>query len=233
MSPTSHTHPGDSLTAKSTDQSGSLNVRKSANTSVAVIMAAGASRRFGAADKRLASLPDGRRLLAATVASVADVFPALRVVLREGDDTNALGLAPDTPIIRAPHASEGLGASIGDAFAALARDAELADAQVAAILLGDMPALRPATLDALQREAGRELILRPIQAGRPGHPVLFGRAFWPELAALGDSAGGEEGRDEGARSVIRAHRHHYVELLVDDPGIHLDIDKVTDVARRL
>lgn len=235
MSSTPHMHPGDSLTAKSTDQSVSQNVRQNATKhvtkSVAVIMAAGASRRFGAADKRLASLPDGRRLLAATVASVAEVFPALRVVLREGDDPNALGLAPDTPIIRAPHASEGLGASIGDAFAVLARDAELADVQVAAILLGDMPALRPATLDALQRESGRELILRPVQAGRPGHPVLFGRAFWPELAALGDSEGGEEGRDEGARSVIRAHRHHYVELLVDDPGIHLDIDQVTDVAR--
>ncbi|WP_192036254.1 NTP transferase domain-containing protein [Halomonas sp. YLGW01] len=199
--------------------------------SVAVIMAAGVSKRFGAADKRLAALPDGRRLLAASVAAASSAFPALRVVLREGDDPDALGLAPDTPIIRAPRATEGLGASIGDAFTALAADAALADIEAAAILLGDMPALRPATLNALKREAGREHIVRPVQAGRPGHPVLFGRAFWAELAALGDSEVDKESRDQGAKSVIRANRQHYLELSVDDPGIHLDIDRAGDLER--
>ncbi|WP_458527018.1 nucleotidyltransferase family protein [Onishia taeanensis] len=213
----------DGLSDQSAGENASANVSEKLNTSVAVIMAAGASRRFGAADKRQATLPDGRRLLAATVASVAAAFPAIRVVLREDDDPEALGIAPGTPILRAPRAGEGLGASIGDAFTTLADDAALADAQTAAILLGDMPALRAETLKALQHEAGPERILRPVQAGRPGHPVLFGRAFWPALAALSG--------DDGAKGVIRAHRQHYVELAVDDPGIHLDIDQAGDLER--
>lgn len=226
MNATPDSHPRNNLNANNTGQSGWQNVTKGASKSVAVIMAAGISRRFGTADKRLASLPDGQGLLAATVASVAAVFPAIRVVLREDDDPEALGLAATTPILRAPHASKGLGASIGDAFAALEHDAELADVQAAAILLGDMPAVGFATLEALQREAGRELILRPVHAGRPGHPVLFGRTFWPELANLMEG----KGRHEGAKGVIRAHREHCVALAVDDPGIHLDIDQVADLA---
>ncbi|WP_245184427.1 nucleotidyltransferase family protein [Halomonas salinarum] len=218
-----------------------------ASTSIALIMAAGASRRFGVDDKRLATLPDGRRLLAATVALVATAFPALRVVLREDDDPLALGLSSDTPVIRAAHASAGLAASISDAFHALQADDDLIDVQAAAILLGDMPALRPETLEALQRRITSQCIVRPVQAGRPGHPVLFGRAFWPELAALGGEKGGEgngqEGfeeereeqgenrKDEGARSVIRANREHAIELAVDDPGIHLDIDHSSDLRR--
>ncbi|MAX33578.1 MAG: CTP--molybdopterin cytidylyltransferase [Halomonadaceae bacterium] len=226
MNATPVPHPRNDSSTKSTDQSGRQREKQNARKSVAVIMAAGTSSRFGTADKRLASLPNGQGLLAATLASTAAVFPVIRVVLREDDDPGALGLAATTPILRAPHASKGLGASIGDAFAALEQDAELADVQAAAILLGDMPALRLATLKALQREARRELILRPVHAGSPGHPVLFGRAFWPELANL--MAG--KNRHEGAKDVIRAHREHYVALEVDDPGIHLDIDLIADLA---
>lgn len=246
MPSTPSAHPNDGLADKSADR----NVTNPAPTSIALIMAAGASRRFGVDDKRLAILPDGRHLLAATVALVAKAFPALRVVLREDDDPFALGLSADTPIIRAAHASEGLGASISDAFHALQGDDDLIDMQAAAILLGDMPALRLETLEALQRRITSQCIVRPVQAGRPGHPVLFGRAFWPELAALGGQEGGQEGgeengqegleehkkegenrKDEGARSVIRANWEHAIELAVDDPGIHLDIDHSTDLRR--
>ncbi|WP_136253962.1 nucleotidyltransferase family protein [Onishia niordana] len=217
------------------DKNADHGITHPATTSVAVIMAAGASRRFGADDKRLATLPDGRHLLAATVALVTTAFPALRVVLREDDDPQALGLSADTPIIRTAHASEGLGASIRDAFIALQGDDDLIDMQAAAILLGDMPALRPETLEALQRQITRQCIVRPVQAGRPGHPVLFGRAFWSELAALGGknryNEEGENLKDEGARSVIRANREYAIELAVDDPGIHLDIDHSTDLRR--
>ena len=246
--------PSDGVTAPSADPSTDPRADQSvpeavhesvqeSGTSIAVIIAAGASRRFGTADKRLAPLPDGRSLLAATVAAAAMAFPALRVVLREDDDPAALGLAADTPIIRAPRAGQGLAASIGDAFSVLAGDAALSEVKAAAILLGDMPALHPATLEFLMHQAERERIVRPVQAGRPGHPVVFGRAFWPELAALGVDEGNEgrseenseeaskESRDEGARRVIRAHRQHYVELAVDDPGIHLDIDQAGDLNR--
>ncbi|MBB3232553.1 nucleotidyltransferase family protein [Halomonas stenophila] len=189
---------------------------------VAVILAAGASRRFGSEDKRRARLPDGQPLLATAVANAAAAFPRLRVVLRDEDDPVALGLAADTPIIRAPHAREGLGASLADAFAGLAGDPALVDTVAAAVLLGDMPALAPGTLEELRDRAARARIVRPRHAGRPGHPVLFGRAFWGELTAL---AG-----DGGARGILARHRAHCHELEVSDPGIHVDIDVAADLA---
>ncbi|MFG6177686.1 NTP transferase domain-containing protein [Halomonas sp. THAF12] len=196
--------------------------REASPDALAVIMAAGASRRFGAADKRLARLPSGQTLLAATVARAAGAFAHLRVVIRDEDDPVALGLAPDTPLIRAPHAGDGLGASLADAFAVLAKDDALADLEAAAVLLGDMPALADETLKRLLDHAARERIVRPRHAGRPGHPVLFGRAYWSELASLGG--------DEGARRVIARHRGHCLELAMGDPGIHLDIDIASDLA---
>ncbi|MDN3556942.1 nucleotidyltransferase family protein [Halomonas maura] len=189
---------------------------------VAVILAAGASRRFGADDKRRARLPDGQPLLAAAVANAAAAFPRLRVVLRDDDEPEALGLTPDTPVIRAPHARDGLGASLADAFAGLAGDPALADTVAAAVLLGDMPCLSPETLGELRDRATGARIVRPRHAGRPGHPVLFGREFWAELSAL---AG-----DEGARGIVARHRSRCLELAVDDPGIHVDIDLAADLA---
>lgn len=187
-----------------------------ANPCVAIIMAAGYSRRFGDQDKRRVALTGEQTLLAATLARAQQAFALLRVVLREDDDPHALGLAATTPIIRAPRAERGLGASLGDAVAALRRDLDLSDAAAAAVLLGDMPAISPATLRRLRDHAGPSTILRPSHAGRPGHPVIFGRNFWPELEALDGDAGGRE--------IIRRHRHCYREIAVEDGGICRDID---------
>ncbi|SDK97395.1 molybdenum cofactor cytidylyltransferase [Franzmannia pantelleriensis] len=183
---------------------------------VAIIMAAGYSRRFGAQDKRRAQLTGEHTLLAATLGNAQRAFPLLRVVLREDDDPQRLGLPATTPIIRAPRAERGLGASIGDAVAALNGDRELDGVVAAAVLLGDMPVISPATLRQLQGQADAATILRPSHAGRPGHPVLFGREVWPELAALDG--------DQGAREVIRRHRHRYREIAVSDAGVCRDID---------
>nr|WP_232230340.1 nucleotidyltransferase family protein [Halomonas sp. 1513] len=187
-----------------------------ANACVAIIMAAGYSRRFGLQDKRSAPSTGEQTLLAATLARAQQAFALLRVVLREDDDPHALGLAATTPIIRASRAERGLGASIGDGIAVLGRDSELADVAAAAVLLGDMPAISPATLRRLQDHADAATILRPSHAGRPGHPVLFGRELWPELASLDG--------DQGAREVIRRHRDRYREIAVEDGGVCRDID---------
>ncbi|WP_318153431.1 nucleotidyltransferase family protein [Halomonas sp. ML-15] len=183
---------------------------------MAILMAAGYSRRFGAQDKRRAQLTDEQTLLAATLARAQQAFPLMRVVLREDDDPQALGLAMTTPIIRAPRAARGLGASIGDAIATVSRDPDLAEVAAAAVLLGDMPAISLATLRRLQGLADASTILRPRHAGRPGHPVLFGRELWRELALLDG--------DQGAREIIRQHPARYREIAVADGGIHCDID---------
>ena len=104
-----------------------------ANATLAVIAAAGRGRRFGA-DKRRAPLADGRSLLATTLARAGALFPRVAVVIRADDDPAELGLG-DALVLRAPRAERGLGASIGDAFAALLATDEAA--RVAALWLGD------------------------------------------------------------------------------------------------
>ncbi|GGX80806.1 hypothetical protein GCM10007160_05010 [Litchfieldella qijiaojingensis] len=185
-------------------------------------MAAGRSQRFGDADKRLAVLPDGRTLLAATMERAAEVFPLVRVVLREDDDRQALGVPEKGQVIRAPHGGAGLGASLADAFVALARDTHLANCEAAAIVLADMPFIQVATLRTLLCDADPSRIVRPRHGGRPGHPVLFGRDFWLELTKLDG--------DEGGRAIIRQHMAQCREIDVDDPGIHADIDLPEDIA---
>lgn len=188
---------------------------------VALVMAAGRSRRFGATDKRRASLADGRPLLASAVERAAGAFDDCYVVLREDDDPEALGLLPDTRLIRAMHADRGLGSSLADAVGVL--DA-LSGAEAVAVLLGDMPDIAPSTLASLGRAARRDSILCPVHGGRPGHPVLFGRALWPELAALRG--------DRGAREVVHRHASRLHLIHVEDPGIHHDVDTLADLDSR-
>lgn len=186
---------------------------------VTLMMAAGRSRRFGPADKRLARLPDGRFLLAASLE--ASQALSARGVLVVGPDeslaTLGLDTTPEAPrLLVAPRADEGLGASLGDAFTRLLEDNEMRDVEAAAVWLGDMPAIAPSTCRRLAGAAAPERIVRPRHAGCPGHPVLFGRAFWPRLATLSGA--------QGARGVIAESPHACVDLEVDDPGVHRDID---------
>ncbi|PAU80406.1 hypothetical protein CK501_08130 [Halovibrio salipaludis] len=186
---------------------------------IALVMAAGASRRFGDADKRVAALPDGRTLLAATVESLRKGFHDVRVVIRSGDDPELLGLPPDIRVIRSVNAAHGMGSSIADAALALNRDPELSGVAAAAICLGDMPWIRHDTLARLTAAASESRILRPTSHGTPGHPVIFGRAFWDGLMSL-------EG-DTGGRTLLRQYGEHQVP--VDDVGIVRDVDNPDDL----
>lgn len=186
---------------------------------VALVMAAGQSRRFGQDDKRQARLSDGCGVLAASVTHAAEVFDAVRVVLREDDDPTRLGMPPAAHVIRAARAEQGLGASLAEAFAALLKDNQPFEA--AAVLLGDMPWVSRATLQTLCDAASASRIVRPRQAGRLGHPVVFGREFWPLLRELRG--------DVGARALVRQHAERCWSIDVDDAGIHHDIDRPDDL----
>lgn len=175
---------------------------------IALVMAAGVSRRFGDADKRITTLPDGRPLLAATVRSLCQGFQDVRVVIRSEDTPTELCLPQGVPVIRAPNATRGMGSSIADAVHTL----EGEQAEAAAICLGDMPWIRVDTLRLLEQEAQEHSIVRPIHQGQPGHPVLFGGAYWRQLCQLTG--------DQGGRDLIQQYRP----LPVDDPGILADLD---------
>ncbi|MDR2319885.1 nucleotidyltransferase family protein [Pseudomonas monteilii] len=178
---------------------------------IALVLAAGSSTRFGA-DKRRATLADGRSLLAHSVERARAVFDEVRVVLREGERGEDFGLPAGCRVIGSPDAASGMGHSL----AVGARSLHDCQAQAVAILLGDMPWIEPATLGRLAEAANASRIVLPRHAGQQGHPVIFGRDFWP---ALGQLHG-----DEGARSVVHAHRGSCVVVEVEDAGVLLDVD---------
>lgn len=178
---------------------------------VALVLAAGSARRFGA-DKRRVALADGRSLLAHSVERARAAFADVRVVLRAGERGEDFGLPGDCRIVASPEAAAGMGHSLAAGAGSL-RDSQ---AQAVAILLGDMPWIEPATLCRLADAASASTIVLPRHAGQYGHPVIFGRDFWPALARLRG--------DEGARAVVRAHQGCWTVVEVADAGVWLDVD---------
>ena len=89
-----------------------------------------------------------------------------------------------------PDHAQGQASSVGVGVAAL--DADITDLLIA---LGDMPLLSPPVLEKLMqnhldRDDHYRCITLPTSDGKRGNPVLWGKAFFPELAAMtGDSGG--------------------------------------------
>jgi molybdenum cofactor cytidylyltransferase len=179
---------------------------------VALLLAAGRGRRFGS-DKRLARLSDGRGLLAASAERALQVFAEVHVLLRDEDDAQALGLPAACRIIRCPDADQGMGHSLAAGAGALLGH----DAEAVAVLLGDMPWVRADSLQLLCSQAAAERIVYPLHDGQRGHPVLFGRRFWPQLQALRG--------DQGARALLQANPGACHGIVVDDPGVLRDVDR--------
>jgi molybdenum cofactor cytidylyltransferase len=180
-------------------------------TVVALVLAAGQGSRFGA-DKRCATLPDGRSLLAHSVERALAVFDEVRVVLRDGERAEYFGLPEGCRVIHSPDAALGMGHSLAAGAASL----DDSEACSVAILLGDMPWIAPQTLQQLVEAASASTILFPLFDDQRGHPVLFGREFWPALTQLSG--------DEGARVVVQAHRDRCITLEVTDAGVLRDVD---------
>lgn len=186
-----------------------------------MVMAAGLSRRFGG-DKRRAMLPEGGTLLQATLGLAQRSLGETWVVLRQRDDPAQLGIPAAVRVLHAPAAGVGLGTSLATAFAALLDEAsEESNRVAAAVMLGDMPWVSPNTCRRLAERAHSERILCPRHAGSAGHPVVFGRAFWPRLSRLGG--------DQGAHQVLKESAAACEFIAVDDPGTVRDVDRPQDL----
>ena len=180
----------------------------------AVVLAAGSSRRMGT-NKLLESV-DGQPIVARVV-DTALASQASRVLVVTGHQqpevVAALAGRPVTFAHNPAHAG-GLGSSLRTGIEALPGDVD-----GALICLGDMPDVRPDTLDRLiaaYSPAENRAICVPTTGGRRGNPVLWDRRFFAEMSAV---AG-----DVGARHLIGSHADHVVEVALDDPGILLDVD---------
>lgn len=183
------------------------------------MLAAGYSRRFGA-DKRRLVLSDGHSLLAASLALPCSMLEEIWLVLRPDEAGGELDLPPTVSLIQHPATIQGMGHSLAAGAERLLAESR-ADAM--AIFLADMPLIRRQSLETLIAHASADTIVLPSYQGRRGHPVLFGRDFWPQLAALSG--------DAGARAVLQQSPEAVRIVELDDPGILQDVDTPADLIR--
>lgn len=185
---------------------------------IAILLAAGKGSRFdplGVRNKLLQPLPDGSAVAVAAAANLLAVMPSVLAVVRpDADQLGAELRAIGCEVTPCLHAADGMGATLAHAV----RQSMHAAGWIVA--LADMPYLKPATiralLDALRNGAD---IAAPAQGGRRGNPVAFGRLHLHELLQLSG--------DVGARRLLQDYPVQLIE--VDDPGIHLDIDRPQDL----
>ncbi|MBH3337595.1 nucleotidyltransferase family protein [Pseudomonas mendocina] len=183
----------------------------------ALMLAAGYSRRFGG-DKRRATLADGRSLLAASLALPCSMLEEVWLVLRPDEAPAGLDLPAGVRVVQNPASAQGMGHSLAAGAERLLAES---DADAVAIFLADMPSIRRDSLETLITHSCANNIVLPSYQGKRGHPVLFGRDFWPQLATLSG--------DAGAKTVLQhnAEAMHIVGL--DDPGVLQDIDTPADL----
>ncbi|MYD42840.1 MAG: nucleotidyltransferase family protein [Gammaproteobacteria bacterium] len=179
-----------------------------AGHNVAVILAAGSSRRFGG-DKRLANVygvPMLQRSLAAYTACDITVC----VVLRPNDPITDL-VPEGVRVIEAADADFGMGHSLAAAAV------QLNSVERLLVGLADMPWVKTSTVElVLAHIDAKDVIVRPSFQNQLGHPVGFAGRYLNDMKALRG--------DVGARELLKKHARNLRRVAVDDPGVLLDVD---------
>lgn len=160
-----------------------------------LILAAGASSRMRGEDKLVRDVDGIPLLRRCTLTALATGAPVLVAL---SPDPARQAVISDLPVTRisVPDAALGMSRSLVRGVAALTDGG----CDGVMILPADMPDF---TADALSQmiaafSADPQRIFRGgSEDGTPGHPAIFPRAYWPELAQVTG--------DEGGRSVLRRH----------------------------
>lgn len=185
-----------------------------------VVLAGGASKRMGQKNKLLAEV-DGKVLIRHVV-EVAIESDAAEIVIVTGHEADLVRRALsglDVRFVHNPHYPEGLSTSLRAGIGAVSEGLT-----GAVILLGDMPRVTAGIVNSLigQFHAEKDAaICQPTYRGRAGNPVLWPRAFFPEILDIWG--------DNGARHLIERYSESVSRVEVSDAGIHFDIDTPGDL----
>lgn len=183
----------------------------------AIVLAAGASRRFGS-QKLLADLR-GKPVVRWSVEQVLGASPdeLLVVVGHEGASVRAALHRLAVRFVANQEWPEGIGSSLRAGIAALGPRTD-----AAMIALGDQPSVDAAVVAALLKAYtdAPGPIMAPSYRGERGHPVIFAASLFPELLAI-------QG-DRGARDVI-ARDASRVSLVQIDAAAPPDVDTMAEL----
>lgn len=182
----------------------------------AIVLAAGASSRMAPRHKLLVEGPDGRTMVARVVDNIlaSKVRPILVVIGHRASEIRAALAGRDVRFVQAEHHAMGLAESLKAGLAALPEESV-----ASLICLGDMPLVCGAAIDriiaAYDPDEGRRIVV-PTHDGVLGNPVLWDRAYIPDMMALtGDS---------GARSLLKRHMEAVAEVEMPDDAVLRDFD---------
>ena len=190
----------------------------------AVILAAGLSSRLGS-HKLL--LPFQDKTIIETVVDLifAGGLEKINIVVGFGKE-EVLGKLQrySLRVIENPRYRLGMSTSLKAAVEHVSKDRQN---EAIFVFNGDMPLIRPDTVRRILEEynADKPAIMAPYYRGRRGHPVVFAREMYDQLL---DITG-----DLGAREVLHRNARLLRSVIVDDPGIHFDIDTAEEYAQAL
>lgn len=192
---------------------------------IGILLAAGFSRRFGAADKLLQILPDGRPIALAAAENLIKAIPLTIAVLRPENTAlaNLLKNAGLKIVFCGTQETE-----MADSLsAAVHYSAQFSESSVGFVIaLADMPYIKPDTIEAIAHALNSgAAIVAPIYQAKRGHPVGFCAKFRNQLEQLTG--------DEGAREILKRHADQIELLECNDPGVLVDIDTPQDLTTLL
>ncbi len=190
----------------------------------AVLLAGGASRRFGVDNKLLAEI--GGKPMLANVAGVLRAVGIRDLVVVTGSEQQGYEAALAGLPVRFVHNAlwnDGMGGSVAAGVRALAPSS-----RGAFIVPGDMANLSPDMLQRLAEAfvgAGAETVVVPVTTGgEQRNPVLWPRRLFPDLAALSGVKGGKTVLD-------RLSSSERLDVAFEDVSLFADIDTRDDYAR--
>jgi molybdenum cofactor cytidylyltransferase len=171
---------------------------------------------MGTENKLLADVggkPMVRRVVEAALASAAR--PVIVVVGHQAAQVRAALSGLAVTLVENTDYADGLSTSLRHGLDALPNEVD-----GAVIALGDMPRVGPGEIDrliaAFNPIEGRAIVV-PTVGGQRGNPVLWGRAFFPEMCQLTG--------DRGARQLIADYAEAVCEVAMAGDGVLLDIDE--------
>ncbi len=182
----------------------------------AVVLAAGASSRFGAENKLLACI--GGRALVRRVVEAILAGTEIEVWVVTGHDRSLIEKALSDLPVRFVHNENwptGMGSSVAVGISALGEGVE-----GAFVLPADMPFISATLLRRLvtvfEQHDGQAIVFPALASGGQRNPVLWPRRFFPRLTTLSGQ--------EGAKQVLQELESESVVVTVSDGTVLADID---------
>jgi len=184
---------------------------------IALVMAAGSSRRFGA-DKRLALLRNGETLLSQTVSNIVEAGLEYKIAIPVDDKSLFTQFYSEEELILINNAQRGIGASIAEAVSSI-RNTH----RYCLICLADMPYVLPDTYKTIATAIAHYDAVVPNYDGKKGNPVAINSSLFESFSLLDGDLGG--------RNILKASDGNRLTLEVSDSGVLRDIDRVSDLER--